>query len=75
MLRKTRDDGICYLSSDPVDNLDVEQLAKDRFSPVIRWEYLEEKDKSVVLKDELEVYGVKYNSSRKEGNKGSSYER
>ena len=61
-LRKARDDAICYLSADQIHNPKVEQLCKDGFSPQVRWEYLEEKDYSLHLKDELEVNGVKYRS-------------
>ena len=61
-LKKARDDGTCYLTSDQIDNPEVEQLAKDGFSPLARWQYLEEKDGTVDLKDELLVDGVKYRS-------------
>lgn len=61
-LKKARDDGIYYLSSDQINNPKAEQLCKHGFGPQARWEYLEEKDCSLQLKDELEVNGVKYRS-------------
>ena len=61
-LKKARDDGMCYLSSDQMNNPEAEQLGKDGFSPLARWEYLEDKDESLDLKDELEVDGIKYRS-------------
>ena len=51
-----------YLSSDQMNDHEVEQLGKDRFSPLARWVYLKEKDESLDLKDELQVDGVKYRS-------------
>ena len=60
MLKKARDNGMFYLSSGLLNNPKAEQLDKDRFSPIARWEYLEDNDESLDHKDELEVNGVKY---------------
>ena len=58
--KQARDIGICYFTSDQIDNPEVEQLAKERFSLLTRWQYLEDKDESVDLKDILLVECVKH---------------
>ena len=55
MFKKARDDVMYYLCSDQMNNPEAEQLGKDGFSPLARWEYLDETDESLDLKDELKV--------------------
>ena len=60
ILKKVRDDGQCYLSSEYIDNPDIEQWANNRFDPNARWEILNESDNKVLLEDELEIGDVNY---------------
>jgi len=61
-LKKARNDGLCYLRKDQVDNTEVQQLASDGFSPLAKWNYLEDKDETIDLTNELNVDGIKYRS-------------
>ena len=59
-LKQVRDSGQCYLSSEDIDNPDIEQLVNDGFDPNTRWEILNEPENKVLWKDELEIGDVKY---------------
>ena len=59
-LIKAREDGHCYLPPELVGNADIVQLVSDGFSPLSRWEILEEPADKLLLTDELEVNNMKY---------------
>ncbi len=59
-LIKAREDGHCYLPPELVENADIMQLTSDGFSPLSRWEVLEEPADKLLLTDELEVNKMKY---------------
>ena len=59
-LKKAREERIEYLTEEEAANPYRLQLASDGFSPLSKWEMIEQRDETIDLTDELEVDGVKY---------------
>ena len=59
-LKKAREERREYLTEEEAANPYRLQLASDGFSPLSKWEMIEDRDNTIDLTDELEVDGVKY---------------